>query len=195
MDVVKNKLKKVAKHIDKYKMTLKIFLFCFIIQTICSIFPSLTYYLAFNLSSPLSIFQLISYQFAHAGWPHFLGNFAFGLPFMVYVEYKLGSEKMLRSYLACGIAALVLHVLMSGSDNSLIGSSGSIFGLSSLACLLYGKSLLEKSLAYLFFLSMFIPQFILASYSLVMPTSIAYWGHVGGALMAIFLLRIYKAYR
>lgn len=192
MDVVKNKLKKVAKHIDKYKMTLKIFLFCFIIQTICSIFPSLTYYLAFNLSSPLSIFQLISYQFSHAGWDHFLGNMGFGLPFMVYVEHKIGSDNMLKSYLACGIAALVMHIVMTGSANSLIGSSGSIFGLFSLACYIYGETPLEKILAYLFFLTLFIPQFIMASYSLMMPTGIAYFGHVGGALAALLLPRFLK---
>lgn len=188
-------IKKVLNQVDQYKMTLKIFLFCLIIQIICSIFPDITIYLAFNLNSPLSILELISYQFSHAGWGHFLGNFGFGLPFMLYVEHKLGSEKLLKSYLICGISALVLHVIMSGNGNSLIGSSGSIFGLTSLACYIYGDKPLEKILAYLFFLSLFIPQFIMASYSLMIPTNIAYWGHVGGALAALLLPRFFKIKR
>lgn len=192
MDVVKNKLKKVAKHIDKYKMTVKLLLISCFLQVICTIFPSFTDFLAFNLFSPLAILQLITYQLAHSSWSHLIGNYMYGLPFMCYCEYKLGSDKFLKSFILCGIGSLVLHLLMQGGSSSLIGSSGSIFGMCSLACMLFGKTPSEKIVSYLFLLFLVIPQMIMASFSLMMPTGIAYFGHVGGYFTALLLYKFLK---
>lgn len=183
---MKNKL---IDSIEKSSVTLKLFAISIVLQIICSIFPDFTEFLAFNIHNPLFPLQLITYQLAHGSWSHLLGNWSFGIIFMLYSEHKLGKKKFLESYLLCGLGAVIMQMCMNGPDGLLIGSSGSIFGLACLSCFIYGNKPIEKILAFCFFLSMFMPQVIMASFSMIMPTGIAYAGHVGGGMMAILLTR------
>ena len=71
-----------------------------------------------------------TYMFLHAGWLHFLLNMWVLWIFADNVEDALGHWRFLGFYLACGLAALALHVLFHpGADVPVIGASGAIAGV------------------------------------------------------------------
>lgn len=138
--------------------------------------------------------NLISYQLSHGGWAHLLGNFTFGLPFMLYLESKLGKKKFLEYYTSCGLFAAAFHLLLSGSSGGVIGSSGSIFGCMVGACLMYGETKEDHILAVAFLLLMLIAQ--LASATSNPFSMVAYWGHIGGGIGALILsARAYSPFK
>ena len=72
----------------------------------------------------------IAYQFLHGGWVHLGVNMlslaAFGAP----VERTLGPRRFVLFYLAAGIAAAAVHVLIySDSIDPVVGASGAISGI------------------------------------------------------------------
>ena len=72
----------------------------------------------------------ITYQFIHGGWMHLGINMltlaAFGAP----VERLLGVGRFLAFYLACGIVAGAVHILVyPDSPDPVIGASGAICGV------------------------------------------------------------------
>lgn len=168
------------------KMTLKILSLCVLLQLAAEVMPLLPYLLAFSaMSFPLCIFQTITHMFAHAGWGHLIGNFMFGLPFMVYLEHKIGHDKLLDVFVVSGLGSLFLHCILMGAGNGLIGSSGALSGVASCAVLMFGKTLVERRSAMIFAAFLFIHQF-----SYIVGAGIpevAFWGHVGGLLTGAFL--------
>lgn len=79
--------------------------------------------------------QVITYQFMHAGFWHLLFNMFFGLwMFGPEIEHLWGPRRFLIFYLVCGTVAgifqLVLGpVLEPGRTSVVVGASGSIFGV------------------------------------------------------------------
>lgn len=79
--------------------------------------------------------QVITYQFMHAGFWHLLFNMFFGLwMFGPEIEHLWGPRRFLVFYLTCGTVAgifqLVLGpVLEPGRASVVVGASGSIFGV------------------------------------------------------------------
>ena len=72
----------------------------------------------------------IAYQFLHGGWIHvgvnMLSLAAFGAP----VERTLGARRFLLFYLAAGIVAGLVHVLVySDSVDPVVGASGAVSGV------------------------------------------------------------------
>lgn len=85
-----------------------------------------------------SILHMISYQFAHGGILHLVSNLWFLLIFGSFLERLWGSLYFLGFYLASGIIAAQVFVLISGaSEAPLIGASGSISGLMGLVLVLF----------------------------------------------------------
>jgi len=174
----------------KMKMTIKIALVCFIIQYLADLFPILTSFLAFSADTPLALLQVITHMFAHADWNHFLGNFSFGLPFMVYLEYKWGGEKLLDLYVKTGLASLALHLIIMGPGLGLIGSSGALCGVAAGAAMTFGKGPLERMLGASYVSLLLLRQFLYINSSFL--TNVAYWGHVGGLLSGIMLVHLWQ---
>jgi membrane associated rhomboid family serine protease len=85
-----------------------------------------------------SIFNMISYQFAHGGILHLISNLWFLLIFGSFIERMWGSLYFIGFYLASGIIAAQVFVFLSGaSEAPLIGASGSISGLMGLVLALF----------------------------------------------------------
>jgi len=85
-----------------------------------------------------SIFNQISYQFAHGGVLHLVSNLWFLLIFGSFIERLWGSLYFLGFYLASGIMAAQVFTMLSGaSEAPLIGASGSISGLMGLVLVLF----------------------------------------------------------
>ena len=78
--------------------------------------------------------RLVSHMVSHANWPHLLGNFIYGLPYMLYAEYRLKDHrKFLKLFFYTGLAALVgqrlIDIWSVFPAQAVIGSSGAVFGI------------------------------------------------------------------
>lgn len=175
----------------KLSGTIELLLLSLILQAICTLYPAFTEYLAFVPNQLSGWIGLISHMVAHANWPHLLGNFGFGLPFMLYLEHKLGKKAFLEFYFICGIASAMLNLLMMGGEHGMIGSSGAIMGCAVGAAVVYGDDLKHQVLGLGMVCLLLLPQLADVQYAAL--TQVAVWGHVGGALMALLLsTRLYK---
>jgi membrane associated rhomboid family serine protease len=76
------------------------------------------------------VYTLFTSMFVHGGFAHIIGNmiifFFMGMAF----EQRIGAKKFLAIYLITGVCGALTHSLMNlGSEISLIGASGAIFGI------------------------------------------------------------------
>jgi membrane associated rhomboid family serine protease len=176
----------------KYPATFFLLLTSIVVQFILSRHPSLMAYFAFNPSlGVLSILGLITHMVSHGSWGHLIGNFTFGLPFLLFLEHRLGKEKTLEFYFFSGVAAALLELLLAGGG-MMIGSSGALFGVFAGACLAFGETTEEHLLAVGVFLALFIQQLAYAPLGALF--GIAFYAHVGGALGGLLLShRLYSS--
>ncbi len=73
---------------------------------------------------------ILTSMFIHGGWLHIAGNMWFLWIFGRGVEDLLGHAKYLFLYLACGVAAALLYIVLnSNSTVPTIGASGAIAGV------------------------------------------------------------------
>ena len=74
--------------------------------------------------------MLLSSMFLHGGWMHVLGNMWFLWIFGKGIEDLLGHARFLIFYLACGVAAGIIHTFTNyNSPVPTIGASGAIAGV------------------------------------------------------------------
>lgn len=152
-------------------------------------------------------YQIVSYQFIHDTGPlHILFNMMILYVFGSMVERHYGSSKLLYYYLFSGVIAGLLHNLtisdelilysyVRNQDLTLVGASGSIWGILALFTFLYPEEKL-----YLFFTPVgirtkyLIPCFfaieILSAF--ITTDNISHFAHVGGALSGITLFYLDK---
>ncbi|ADP72685.1 Rhomboid family protein [Rhodomicrobium vannielii ATCC 17100] len=75
-------------------------------------------------------FRLVTYMFLHGSILHLLGNMIFLFVFGDNVEDALGHVRFFLFYVVCGVAAGVVHSIVTTSpDVPLIGASGAIAGV------------------------------------------------------------------
>jgi membrane associated rhomboid family serine protease len=183
------KIPKVIKK-NPYKASIGLFLVSALIQMVCDKFPDLTNLLAFVPDrGAAGMVGLVTYQLAHVGWAHLLGNFSFGAPALLYLERMLGSKRMLEFYFICGLGSALVHCLMQ--NGGLIGSSGSIYGAMAGACLSFGQSKTEHAIGVCLASLLFLQNLLLAPMGALF--GVAFYGHVGGMVTAMVLLsRLYQ---
>jgi membrane associated rhomboid family serine protease len=169
----------------KFKANLFLLSLCTALQALCTIYPGLIEHLAFIPAYLAGWLGLLPHMVAHANWPHLLGNFSFGLPFMLYLEHRLGSKRYAMFYVLCGLGAAALMMAMEGIEVGMIGSSGAIMGVAVGACLSFGDNKPLHALGCLMAMLLIIPQLAMAP--LEMLLGIAVYGHIGGALTAMLL--------
>jgi membrane associated rhomboid family serine protease len=101
----------------------------------------------------LNLRSLITYQFAHGGVSHLVGNMIFFLFFACVLEQVIGGVALLAIYLLSGLMGALIYILMSdASAIPLIGASGAVSGIMGLFVFLFWR----KNIRYLYFL--FIPK-------------------------------------
>lgn len=155
-------------------------------------------------SEKFSVAQLVTYQFLHSMSPlHIIFNMMILVVFGQVVESVIGAAKTLRYYLACGVAAGLLHNLTlssdlvyysaaTGNDLTLVGASGSVWGILAIFALMCPNDPL-----YMFFLPVAVRAkwVVLAFFAVelvsafVVRDNVSHFAHVGGALagLAIFI--------
>ena len=149
----------------------------------------LTYYFAlWPIGGGFLPWQVISYQFMHAGFWHLLFNMFFGLwMFGPELEHIWGSRRFLIFYLTCGVVAALFQLVLGpilepGKASIVVGASGSIFGV-----LVAFAMMFPDRYIYLYFLIpvkvKYFVMFIIAMgvFAIGGSSQIANLAHLGGA--------------
>lgn len=170
---------------NKLSGTMELLLVSVLLQLLCTIDPNIMDALAFTPISLTAPLTLLTHMVSHGNWMHLLGNFSFGLPFMLFLENKLGKSRFLSFYVLCGLGSALLNLSMVGPEQSMIGSSGAIMGCMAGACMAYGNTKLEHAVSL--GLLMFLLTMNIVAAPMEALTGIAYWGHIGGALVGMLL--------
>jgi membrane associated rhomboid family serine protease len=158
-----------------------------------------------SLINPATWLPLISHQFLHGGWWHFLSNIWVLFIFGDNVEDRLGSGRYLFFYLIGGMAAGLIQTIMTpGSRVPSIGASGAIAAVLGAYFLFYPRSKVI-TLIPIFFIPWFVelPAIIYLGFWFVMQLfsglqslatvggaangGIAWWAHIGGFLFGLIL--------
>lgn len=174
----------------RYPTTMGILATCTLSLVASTLHPHILDLLCFTMYTPFGMsFGLLTYQFVHANTAHLMGNFIFGLPFMTYLERRLGSAEFLTFFLSCGIGSALVNLAVAG-PSELIGASGSIMGCMVAAALLVGKTPIERGVGVMFFSLLLVTEMSSGVGGLISGSSVAHFGHVGGAITALILLAL-----
>lgn len=147
--------------------------------------------------------QLITYQFAHSGWSHFLFNMIFLIIFGTYLETRMKSFRYLQLFLIGGAIAGISFLWASQATSApLVGASGSIGAL--IGASLY--HLRGQKVRYFAYVGVFqFPFWIWFFYFWVlvdftgivrsmdgMGSQVAHVAHIGGSIAGYFLAQLYS---
>jgi membrane associated rhomboid family serine protease len=148
-------------------------------------------------SDKFEFYQLITYQFLHANFEHVFLNMLLFISLAPVVEKFLGYNKFILYYLLSGIFAALLHMTMySDSATTLIGASGSIWGILSIYAFLRPNEELDILFLPFKIKSKYLIGFLFVSdlfYCIfVAQDRISHWAHVGGALTGSVLYLLNK---
>jgi membrane associated rhomboid family serine protease len=145
--------------------------------------------------------QLITSMFFHGSFWHLLGNSVFLWIFGIYVEDKVGWKQYLFLYFLTGIAAGLIHSMMTGlwmRDQLMVpmlGASGAISGI--MGVYLYRCYYSRIRLLFFFVLPVQIPAIIFLGFWFLQDflggiaaikgihQNVAFWAHVGGFLSGL----------
>lgn len=149
--------------------------------------------------------SFFTYMFLHGGWLHFLLNMWVLWIFSDNVEEALGSFRFAAFYVACGLAAIALHVLFNwNSMVPVIGASGAIAGVMGAYFRLFPRARVVTLIpiiiipwivelpAVVFLGIWFLLQFfsgVFGSLSAGGAGEVAFWAHVGGFAAGLALVR------
>ena len=155
-------------------------------------------YLALNpLGDGFQVWQLITYQFMHAGFTHILFNMFFLWMFGMEIETIMGSNKFLIFYLASGIGAglfqLFLSPLLSSSSalGVTLGASGAVYGVMIAFAMFF-----PDRYVYVYFLIPIKAKYLIAILvvfefmSVGDQSIVAHLAHIGGAITALIFILI-----
>lgn len=141
--------------------------------------------------------QLITYQFMHAGFTHLFFNMVLGLwMFGMEIEHIWGSRKFLYFYLMCGVVAglfqLALAPILEPAQSiaPTVGASGAIYGV----LIAFGMLFPDRYIYLYFFVPVKAKYFIggliiIGVFAIGGAGNVANLAHLGGALAgALYIL-------
>lgn len=135
--------------------------------------------------------QLVTYQFMHAGFFHILFNMYILYIFGITLQDAMGEKKFLAFYLLSGIGAGLLHLFLS--QGSVVGASGAVMGV------VVGMATLYPNQEVMIF-PLFIPiklKWIATAYVVIdlfqgllgSGGNVANFAHLGGAATGFLLIK------
>ncbi len=154
----------------------------------------------------VSLVPLFSNAFLHGGFLHLLGNMWMLWIFGDNVEDRMGRWRFLVFYVACGMAATLLHVLANqDSQIPVLGASGAIAGVLGAYFVFYPGARVLAFLPILFYPLFFrlpapvfiglwlLTQVVSGTLEWVgnVASGIAWWAHIGGFLAGVALHRLF----
>jgi membrane associated rhomboid family serine protease len=154
------------------------------------------------------LYTLLTTVFLHGGWIHILSNMLFLWVFGRNLEDRLGSRNFVLLYLACGLAASVIHVISNPySRVPTIGASGAIAGIMGAYLIKFPKTDIDALFWLIFVWRMSIPApyfliywFVIQFFSGIGSIGevdytgggVAWFAHIGGFLAGMALVRLFK---
>lgn len=135
--------------------------------------------------------QLITYQFLHAGFSHIFWNMFALWMFGIEIEQIWGSKKFLIFYLISGIGGGLLQLLLSNNFGITLGASGSIYGVLIAFALFFPNRPI-----YIYFLFPVKAKYLIAFFVLMDLFTVGDAGmvaklaHVGGALTGFLFIML-----
>lgn len=160
--------------------------------------PSTRYaYPAALLPFPLTLF---SAMFTHGGFMHLGGNMLYLWIFGNNIEDAMGHGRFFIFYMITGLGATMVHVLSDpNSTIPMIGASGAIAGILGAYFVLYPKAKIKTFVVLIIFIQIiYVPAvFILGFWFFrqiigIGSDDIAWYAHIGGFLVGMFLVRRFK---
>jgi len=162
-----------------------------------------------NLTVAGFLIPVFASMFLHGGWLHLLGNMLFLFVFGRSVEDRFGHFKFLCLYLLSGLAGAILHIaLNAGSRLPTIGASGAIAGVLGAYFVSFPRARITTLIPLIFFFWTFeLPAILLLGYWFLIQFvtgyqmlaiqsatggGVAWWGHVGGFVMGLFLALAFR---
>ena len=136
--------------------------------------------------------QFITYQFLHNNFGHIYNNLIVLYFFGPVCERFLGKTKFILLYLTFGIVAVLAHLFFSGRSDTIVGASGSIFGIVALF------TLIEKSYLYIRerkILPIAVISFILIAMELPHifdHDKISHMAHIGGVVAGVTTYLLFR---
>ncbi len=154
--------------------------------------------------------SILTSMFLHGGFLHIAGNMWFLWIFGRGVEDLIGHGKYLFLYLACGVAAALLHVVVnSNSPVPTVGASGAIAGVMGAYLIKFPRAHIITLVFIFFFITTFdIPAAFLllywfaiqffsgvgsVGYSSASNGDVAWFAHVGGFVAGMALIMLMPA--
>ncbi|PIR02361.1 MAG: rhomboid family intramembrane serine protease [Candidatus Nealsonbacteria bacterium CG_4_9_14_3_um_filter_35_11] len=144
-------------------------------------------------------FSVFSSMFFHGGFLHLLGNMWFLWVFGDNLEKKLGKIKFLSFYLLCGLGSALLYSFTAADKTiPVIGASGAISGVLGGYLILFPKNKVRALVPLIFIWTVIsVPAviyiliwFLYQILYLGSDPFVAYWGHIGGFLTGILLIKL-----
>jgi membrane associated rhomboid family serine protease len=158
------------------------------------------------------LYTLLTSMFLHGGWLHLLGNMMFLWVFGRNVEDLIGSGPYLAFYVACGLAAGIMQVVMSPySRVPTVGASGAIAGVMGAYLIKFPRARIVTLVPIIVFITtMEIPAWIMLVWWFVIQLfsgfgslatanysggGTAWFAHIGGFVAGMLLIRKFPAKR
>ena len=150
--------------------------------------------------------NVITSMFLHGSWMHLIGNMWFLWLFGNNIEDSMTRPRFVVFYLACGLAAALLQVVLDPRSNvPMVGASGAISGVMGAYLVLYPRVRVFTLVPLGFFITtLALPAWVMLLYWGALQllggfTSIgaegggvAFWAHVGGFLAGLVLVKIFS---
>ena len=162
----------------------------------------------FDITSPIPNWAtMFTSMFIHGDWMHFAFNMLFLWVFGDNIEDRFGHLRYLLFYLAAGVAAVWLQIAVNTmSQVPTIGASGAIAGVLGAYLLLFPYSRIRTAIIFFFITFVRIPALYLLGFWFLLqfvggigslgPSaqtgSVAYWAHIGGFVLGIGVVTLYK---
>lgn len=161
-----------------------------------------------DISSPMPNWMtMFTSMFIHGDWLHFASNMLFLWVFGDNIEDRFGHFWYLLFYLLAGVAAVLLQVAIdTTSQIPTIGASGAIAGVLGAYLLLFPFSRISTVVIFFFITVVRIPAIYLLGFWILLqfvsgigslgPSAqdggVAYWAHIGGFILGVVVVIIYK---
>ena len=136
------------------------------------------------------IWKIVSYMFLHGGVFHLLFNMVVLFFLGTTLEMTWGANRFLKYYLACGVGAGLLHMLIS-YNTAVIGASGATYGIMMAFALLYPNQVVLFMFIFPIKIKYLVAGFMV--FDLLMglwgSDGVAHFAHLGGALTGLLFFR------
>lgn len=136
------------------------------------------------------IWKIATYMFLHGGVLHLLFNMVVLFFLGTTLEVTWGANRFLKYYLACGVGAGILHMLIS-YNSAVIGASGATYGVMMAFAILYPNQIVLFMFVFPVKIKYLVAGFMV--FDLLMGVrgsdGIAHFAHLGGALTGLLFFR------